>query len=122
MEWYKYTSVLTTRANSTRNLRCRLLAVETLLKLGVEVLRLVPLILAFYVPALLGVAIWKERGEGYRAKAFAVFALGFGAIIAVQILFRSISAVQVAATAGLSLVQISAAIALAALTVYKLAD
>jgi hypothetical protein len=96
--------------------------VETLLKLGVEVLRLVPLILAFYVPALLGVAIWKERGEGYRAKAFAVFALGFGAIIAVQILFRSLSAVQVAATAGLSLVQIAAALALAALTVYKLAD
>jgi hypothetical protein len=96
--------------------------VETLLKLGIEVLRLVPLILAFYVPALLGVALWKERGEGYRAKAFVVFALGFGAIIAVQLLFRSVSAVQVAATVGLSLVQIAAALALAALTVYKLAD
>jgi hypothetical protein len=96
--------------------------VETLLKLGVEVLRLVPTILAFYVPALLGVVIWKERGEGYRAKAFLMFALGFGAIIAVQILFRSVSAVQVAATIGLSVVQIAAALALAALTVYKLAD
>jgi hypothetical protein len=96
--------------------------VETLLKLGIEVLRLVPLILAFYVPALLGVVIWKERGEGYRAKAFLMFALGFGAIVAVQLLFRSVSVLQVAATVGLSLVQISAALALAALTVYKLAD
>jgi hypothetical protein len=96
--------------------------VETLLKLGIEVLRLVPLILIFYVPALLGVVIWKERGEGYRAKALLTFALGFGAVIALQVLFRSVSAMQVAATVGLSLVQISAALALAALTVYKLAD
>ena len=95
---------------------------EILLKIGVEVLRLVPLILAFYIPALLGVAIWKERGEGYRAKTTLMFALGFGAIIAVQLLLRSISAAQVAATLGLSLVQIAAALALAALTVYKLAD
>ncbi len=95
---------------------------EILLKIGVEVLRLVPLMLAFYIPALLGVAIWKERGEGYRAKTTLMFALGFGAIIAVQLLLRSISAAQVAATLGLSLVQIAAALALAALTVYKLAD
>ena len=95
---------------------------DTLLKIGVEVLGFVPLILAFYVPALLGVAIWKERGKGYRPKALLVFVLGFGAIIAVQLLFRSGSAAQVAATVGLSLVQIAAALALAALTVYKLAD
>ncbi len=95
---------------------------EVLLKIGIEVLRLVPLVLAFYVPALLGVVIWTERGEGYRAKAFLMFTLGFGAIIAVQLLFRSVSASQVAATVGLSLVQIAAALALAALTVYKLAD
>jgi hypothetical protein len=96
--------------------------VEVLLKLGVEVLRVVPLILAFYIPALLGVAIWKERGEGYRAKALLMFALGFGAIIAVQLLFHSASALQVATIIGLSLVQIAAALALAGLTVYKLAD
>jgi hypothetical protein len=48
--------------------------------------------------------------------------LGFGAVIAVQLMFRSVSAAQVAATVGLSLVQISTALALAALTVYKLAD
>ena len=95
---------------------------EILLKLGVEVLRLVPLILAFYVPALLGVVIWKERGEGYRAKALLTFALGFGAIIALQVLFRSVSAIQVVATVGFSLIQVAAALTLAALTVYKLAD
>jgi hypothetical protein len=95
---------------------------EILLRLGVEVLRLVPLILAFYVPALLGVVIWSERGPGYRPKAALMFVLGFGAVIAVQLMFRSASAVQVAATVGLSLAQISAALALAALTVYKLAD
>ncbi len=95
---------------------------EILLKIGVEVLRLVPLILLFYIPALLGVAIWKERGEGYRPKTLLMFALGFGAIVGVQLLFRSTSALQVAATVGLSLVQIAAALALAAFTVYKLAD
>jgi hypothetical protein len=96
--------------------------VEILLKIGVEVLRVVPLILAFYIPALLGMAIWRERGEGYRAKATLAFVLGFGAIIAVQLLFRSASAAQMAATIGLSLVQVAAALVLAALTVYKLAD
>jgi hypothetical protein len=96
--------------------------VETLLKVGIEALRLVPLILIFYVPAVMGVVILKERPEGYRAKALLMFALGFGAIVAVQIVFRSVSAAQVAATVGLSLVQIAAALALAALTVYKLAD
>ena len=98
------------------------MVVDILLKLGVEVLRLVPLMLAFYIPALLGVAIWRERGEGYRPKALLMFALGFGAIVAVQLVLRSVSAAQVAETVGLSLVEIAAALALAALTVYKLAD
>jgi hypothetical protein len=96
--------------------------VEFLLGIGVWVLGLVPLILVFYVPALLGVAIWSERGPGYRVKAALMFALGFGAIVTLHILFRSVSTLQVAETLGLSLVQISAALALAALTVYKLAD
>jgi hypothetical protein len=51
-----------------------------------------------------------------------MFTLGFGVIIAVQLLLRSVSAAQVIAALGLSLVQIAAALALAALTVYKLAD
>jgi hypothetical protein len=96
--------------------------VDILLQVGVEVLRLVPLILAFYVPALLGVAIWSERGPGYRAKTALVFVVGFGTVIAVQLLFRNVSALQVVATVGLSLVQVAVALALAALTVYKLAD
>ena len=95
---------------------------EILLRVGVEVLQLVPLILAFYVPALLGVAIWRERGPGYRPKAALMLVLGFGAIVAVRLLFRNASALQVAATVGLSLVQVAVALALAALTVYKLAD
>ena len=95
---------------------------ETLLKIGVEVLRVVPLILAFYIPALLGVAIWKERGAGYRTKALLMFGFGFGTIIAVHIMLRSVSVLQVAGVIGLSLVQIAAALALAALTVYRLAD
>ena len=89
---------------------------------GVELLRLVPLILAFYVPALMGIVILKERGEGYRVKAALVFLVGFGGIIALQLLLRSASALQVAETLGLSLLQVTAALFFAALTVYKLAD
>ena len=95
---------------------------ETLLQVVAAVLGLLPVILAFYIPALLGVAIWSERGSGYRAKSAFTFVLGFGAILAVLLLFRNVSAPQVLATVGLSLVQISVALALAALTVYKLAD
>ena len=92
---------------------------ETMLDIGVGILRLIPLILAFYIPALLGMATWSE---GDRVKAILWFALGFGAIVAVQVLFSSVSAVQVAGVVGLSLVQIAVALCLAALTVHKLAD
>jgi hypothetical protein len=95
---------------------------DTLIGLGIELLRLVPLIIAFYVPALLGMAILNERGESYRVKAALVFLVGFGGIAALQLLARSASALQVAGTVGLSLVQIALALLLAALTVYKLAD
>lgn len=95
---------------------------DVFLRISIEVLRLVPLILAFYIPALLGVVIWRERGEGYRVKAALVFALGFGAIVGFRLLLRSVSALQVATTLGLSLAQILVAMMLAALTVYKLAD
>ena len=95
---------------------------DTFIGFGVEVLRLVPLILAFYIPALMGVAILKERGESYRVKAALVFLIGFGAIIALHLLVRSGSALQIAETIGLSLVQLAAALFFAALTVYKLAD
>jgi hypothetical protein len=92
---------------------------ETLIDTGVGILRLIPLILAFYIPALFGMATWSE---GDRTKAILWFAIGFGAIVAVQVLFSSVSAIQVAGIVGLSLVQMTTALGLAALTVYKLAD
>ncbi|HJQ29245.1 MAG TPA: hypothetical protein VJ827_07870 [Rubrobacter sp.] len=95
---------------------------DTVLDIGVGILHLIPLILVFYIPALIGMAIWSERGEGYRVKAMLWFVIGFGAIVALHILFRSVSAVQVAEVVGLSLVQVAVALYLAALTVYKLAD
>ena len=81
-----------------------------------------PLILAFYVPALLGVVLLKERGGGYKVKAAVVFLVGFGGIVALQLLLRNTSALQVAGTVGHSLVQIATALIIAVLTVYKLAD
>ena len=95
---------------------------ETLVSFMIEVLRLVPLILALYVPALMGLALIKERGENYRVTAILVILAGFGGIIALQLLLRSGSALQVVQTIGLSLVQVAVALLCAALTVYKLAD
>jgi hypothetical protein len=95
---------------------------DNVIGFGVEVLRLVPLILAFYLPALVGLAILKERGESYKIKAALVFLIGFGGIVVLQLLLRSTSTLQVAQTIGLSLVQIATAVLFAALTVYKLAD
>lgn len=95
---------------------------EAILDIAVEALGLVPLVLVFYVPALLGVAVWSERGRAYRLKAALMVGLGCGAVLAVQILFTSTSALQAAQTIGIALAQIVAALALAAFTVYKLAD
>jgi hypothetical protein len=39
---------------------------DTLLDIGVGILNLIPLILLFYIPALLGMATWRERGEASR--------------------------------------------------------
>jgi hypothetical protein len=93
-----------------------------LLDIGVGILRLVPLIMLLYIPALLGMATWSEKGEGYRVKAMLWFAIGFGAVVAVQIMMRSVSAVQIAEVVGLLIVQIAIALLLARLTVYRLAD
>jgi hypothetical protein len=95
---------------------------DTVIGIGVEVLRLVPLILAFYLPALMGLATLKERGESYKVKAALVFLIGFGGIVGLQLLLRSTSTLQIGQTIGLSLVQIATALLFAALTVYKLAD
>jgi hypothetical protein len=95
---------------------------DTLLDIGVGILHLIPLILILYVPALLGMATWRERGAGYRIKSVLWFAIGFGAIVAVHVMMRTVSAVQIAEVIGLSLVQIVIAVGLARLTVYRLAD
>ena len=95
---------------------------ETFLNIAVELMRLVPLILIFYIPALIGTVIWRERSEAYRVKAAVWYALGFGGIVAVHLMLRSVSALQIAQTLAISLVQIAVALALAVFTVYKLAD
>lgn len=95
---------------------------KTFLEIGVVLLQLVPMILAFYVPALIGTVIWRERGPGYRVQAGLWFVVGFGLVVFLYVTFTSSSAPQVAATLGLSVVQIAAALILARLTVYKIAD
>ena len=95
---------------------------DTFISIVVEVLRLVPLILAFFIPALLGVVLLKERGEGYKKKALLVFLIGFGSIVGIQLLIRSVSTLQMLTTLGISLTQIAIALLIAAFTVYKLAD
>ena len=95
---------------------------DAVLNILVEILRLVPLILVFYIPALLGVAIFKERGESYKVKGAIMVAIGCGSVVAIQLILRSASAVQISGTLVLSLLQIGVALVLAAITVYKLAD
>jgi len=95
---------------------------DSLIGFGIEVLRLVPLVLVFYVPALMGVVLLKERGESYRVKVVLAFLAGFGGVVALQLLLRNASALQTIETVLVSLVQIGAALFFAALTVYKLAD
>ena len=67
-------------------------------------------------------ALLKERGEGYKKKAILVFVIGFGTIIGIQLLIRSVSTLQVLTTLGISLMQVAVALLAAAFTVYKLAD
>ena len=95
---------------------------ENLLDVLVVVLRLVPMVLAFFIPALIGTVVWRERDAGYRVQAFLWFIVGFGLVTFLYVVFTSSSAPQVATTLGLSVVQIAAALILARLTVYKLAD
>ena len=92
---------------------------ETMLDIGVGILRMIPLILVFYIPALFGMATWSE---GDRTRAILWFTIGFGAIVGVQVLFSSASALQMVGVVALSVIQIAAALSLAALTVYRLAD
>lgn len=95
---------------------------EDILDVVIVLLKLVPMTLAFYIPALIGTVIWKERGPGYKVQAGLWFGVGFALIVFLYVLFTSSTAPQVAATLGFSAVQIAAALVLARLTVYKLAD
>ena len=95
---------------------------DAFLSVAVEILRLVPMVLAFFIPALIGMVLLRERGEGYKTKAVLVFLLGFGSIIGIQLLIRSVSTLQVLTTLGISLAQVFVALLVAAFTVYKLAD
>ena len=95
---------------------------EDVVDVVVVILRLVPMILAFYIPALIGTVIWREWDAGYRVQSLLWFAVGFGLLTVVYIIFTSTTAPQIATTLGLSVVQILAALILARLTVYKLAD
>ena len=88
----------------------------------VVLLRLVPMTLLFFVPAMIGTVIWRERDAGYRLQALLWFGVGFALLTFVHIVFTSTSAPQVAATVGLSAVEILAALVLARLTVYRLSD
>ena len=92
------------------------------MNIAIELMRLVPLILLFYIPALIGTVIWKERSEAYRLKAALWYALSFGGIVGIHLIFRSVSALQVAQTITISLVQMAVALGLAVFTVYRLAD
>jgi hypothetical protein len=96
--------------------------VEALLDVLVWVLRLVPMTLLFFVPAMIGTVIWRERDAGYGLQALLWFGIGFALLTVVHIVFTSTSAPQVAATVGLSVVEILAALVLARLIVYKLSD
>jgi hypothetical protein len=95
---------------------------DTFISFVVIILNHVPLVLAFYIPALLGVVLWKEKGGAHRVKAGVVLLLGFGLIVWVKLVFRAFSAVQAAEILGVSAIQISVAVVLAYLTAYKLAD
>ncbi len=95
---------------------------DAVINILVEILRLVPLILVFFIPALFAIAIWRERGESYKVKSILMLTVSCGLVVFVQLVLRSVSLTQVAATLAVSVVQISAALVLAAITVYKLAD
>lgn len=95
---------------------------ETLLSVVISVLKLVPLVMVFFIPSLFGMATLRERGEAYKVKAGIWFTIGLVGVVTVELIFRSVSTVQVASTVGMSLLQFAVALGLAAFTVYKLAD
>lgn len=111
-------------AAEPHRLWCRLacMDMESFLRFGIDVLRLVPLVLIFYIPSLLGVAILKERGEDYKIKAALMISAGFVVVVGMHLVVRSASFGETLQTVGVSVAQMAVALLLAAITVYKLAD
>ncbi|MBA2346365.1 MAG: hypothetical protein H0V83_14995 [Rubrobacter sp.] len=95
---------------------------EILTNIGIGFLAVVPMVLLYYIPSLPGMVILSERSGGYRIKAGLWFVIGFGLIVATQLLMTNPSALQAAQTLGMSAVFIAVALALASFTVYQLAD
>lgn len=95
---------------------------ESFLRFGIDILRLVPLVLIFYIPSLLGVAILKERGEDYKIKAALMLSVSFVLVVGLHLVVRSASLGETLQTVGVSAAQLAVALLLAAITVYKLAD
>nr|MDQ3387796.1 hypothetical protein [Actinomycetota bacterium] len=80
---------------------------DAVINILVEILRLVPLILVFFIPALFAMAIWRERGESHKVKAILMLTVSCGLVVFFQLVLRSVSATQIAATLAVSLVQIA---------------
>lgn len=95
---------------------------DILVSIVVAILNHLPIVTAFFIPALIGLVFLREKGSAYRLKAALTFLLGFGAIVWIKLVFKSFSAVQTAEIIGLSAIQVSVALALAYVAVYRLAD
>lgn len=94
---------------------------EILLRILSGIADFVPFALAFYIPALFGMAIWRERTRAYRVKAGLWFVVGFGLILAFRLMLDA-SILQDIETFALSLAQMAVALLFANLTVYRLED
>ena len=88
----------------------------------VVVLRLVPMTLLFFVPAMIGTVIWRERDAGYRLQALLWFVVGFTLLTVIHVVFIFFYDKDLSEIFCLSVVEMLAALALARLTVYRLSD
>ena len=92
-----------------------------MLRIAGGVFGLVPLIIVFYIPALFGTVIWRERTRGYKVKAALWLVIGCGLVLLFRLMLDT-TVVQDVETVAVSLLQIAIALVLAFFTVYRLAD